>query len=142
MTNEQKLMAENQAFADICTEIQYLSPAWTRIYCDCADGQLRYWDIDWSDEFEVLLCDNVLNFHGSDDSYYEEWWEDIREEGGWIAMLNTLEHVTKEMENVRLQYFVNVGNEFEDINWRKANPLQAYQEIDRMLNLKTKQLGY
>ena len=90
----------------------------------------------------VLLCDNVLNFHGSDDSYYEEWWEDIKESGGWIAMINTLEHVTKEMEQIRLQYFVNVGNELEEINWRKANPLQAFQEIERMLNIKTKQLGY
>jgi len=90
----------------------------------------------------VLLCDNVLNFHGSDDSYYEEWWEDIKESGGWIAMVNTLEHVTKEMENIRLQYYVNVGHELEEINWRKANPLQAFQEIDRMLNIKTKQIGY
>jgi hypothetical protein len=28
----------------------------------------------------VLVCENVLNFHGSDDSYYEEWFEDIIED--------------------------------------------------------------
>ena len=24
----------------------------------------------------ILLCENVLNYHASDDSYYQEWWED------------------------------------------------------------------
>jgi len=26
----------------------------------------------------ILIGENVLNFHGSDDSYYEEWFEDAR----------------------------------------------------------------
>ena len=31
----------------------------------------------------ILLCEHVLNFHGSDDSYYEEWFDEVEE--GWIA---------------------------------------------------------
>ena len=45
----------------------------------------------------ILICENVLNFHGSDDCYYEEWYEDIADEGGWICFINTLDHVWEEM---------------------------------------------
>jgi hypothetical protein len=31
----------------------------------------------------ILIGENVLNFHSSDDSYYEEWIDDI--EDGWVA---------------------------------------------------------
>jgi len=35
----------------------------------------------------ILVAENVLNFHSSDDCYYEEWMEDIEEEGGWVAII-------------------------------------------------------
>ncbi|MEL6863417.1 MAG: hypothetical protein AAFP19_03315, partial [Bacteroidota bacterium] len=57
----------------------------------------------------ILICENVLNFHGSDDCYYEEWYEDVRDEGGWIALINILDHVEVEMIETQLQYFVNFG---------------------------------
>ncbi len=28
----------------------------------------------------ILIGENILNFHGSDDSYYEEWFEEAEEE--------------------------------------------------------------
>lgn len=36
----------------------------------------------------VIIAENVLNFHSSDDSYYEDWYERLMEEQGWIAILN------------------------------------------------------
>ncbi|MFS8082482.1 MAG: hypothetical protein ACMG51_03445, partial [Ginsengibacter sp.] len=36
----------------------------------------------------IIIAENVLNFHSSDDSYYEEWFEDIQEQNGWIVILN------------------------------------------------------
>jgi len=90
----------------------------------------------------ILLCDNVLNFHGSDNSYYEEWWDDIKDEGGWISIVNTLDHVLQEMEGAQLQYYCNLGDNFNEINWRKLKPKQAYIEIDRILNSNIKQLTY
>ncbi|MCB0779364.1 MAG: hypothetical protein KDC03_07510, partial [Flavobacteriales bacterium] len=36
----------------------------------------------------ILIGENVLNFHTSDQSYYEEWWEEVEDAGGWIALLN------------------------------------------------------
>ncbi|MEL6945175.1 MAG: hypothetical protein AAFO82_21195, partial [Bacteroidota bacterium] len=53
----------------------------------------------------ILLCENVLNFHGSDDCYYEEWYDDVKDEGGWICIINTLDHVKIEMQDTQIQHF-------------------------------------
>src|SRR5678810_794059 len=36
----------------------------------------------------ILIAENVLNFHSSDDSYYEEWFDQVTDEGGWVVCLN------------------------------------------------------
>jgi hypothetical protein len=36
----------------------------------------------------VLIGENVLNFHSSDNLYYEEWRDDVADDGGWIVMLD------------------------------------------------------
>jgi hypothetical protein len=36
----------------------------------------------------ILIGENIMNFHSSDDCYYQEWYEDVAEEGGWITMLS------------------------------------------------------
>ncbi len=90
----------------------------------------------------VLICENVMNFHGSDDAYYEEWYDDIKEEGGWITFLNLLDHVEEEMENVRLQNYINFGGIYQDFNWRKHKPKNIIQLLEAMISGETKQLGY
>ncbi len=82
----------------------------------------------------ILICENVLNFHGSDDCYYEEWYDDVREEEGWICMINTLDHVSEEMKNTQLQYQVNFGEEFNGINWRPVKPKIFVKAIDALVN--------
>jgi hypothetical protein len=76
----------------------------------------------------IFLCDNVLNFHGSDDCYYEEWFEDI--EGGYICLVNTQRHVEEEMVETRINYFVHLGEEFNDFTWQKYTPLQVIGFIE------------
>ena len=39
----------------------------------------------------ILIGENVLNFHASDECYYEEWFDDV--DDGWIAMVNFHQHV-------------------------------------------------
>ena len=56
----------------------------------------------------ILICENVLNFHGSDDCYYEEWFEDV--EDGWIATINFHEHVVKEFKPGTLLLFKSYIN--------------------------------
>ncbi len=36
----------------------------------------------------ILITENVMNFHSSDTDYYEEWYEDIKDDGGWIVSVN------------------------------------------------------
>ena len=84
----------------------------------------------------IVLCDNVLNFHGDEDAYYEEWYEEVRDEDGWIVFLNTLEHVEQEMKDHRLQYYINFGPAFNFAEWRKLKPRAFYKLVDLMVNPK------
>lgn len=70
----------------------------------------------------VLLCDNVLNFHGDDDCYYEEWYDDVTEKDGWICLVNLREHIYKEMSKMRLYQYVNIEDEVADIEWQRLLP--------------------
>jgi hypothetical protein len=79
----------------------------------------------------ILIGENVLNFHASDDSYYEEWYNDI--EDGWIALVNFREHVLDEFRRYQVDYFLNFGGELDDIQWRKLNPSQLYGKIEEII---------
>ena len=66
----------------------------------------------------ILLGENVLNFHASDDCYYEEWYEDVTEQDGWITVVNFREHILGEMNEERLFYYLHFGAAFNEIIWR------------------------
>ncbi|MBN4077557.1 hypothetical protein JYT25_00225 [bacterium AH-315-C20] len=79
----------------------------------------------------VLIAENVLNFHASDDCYYEEWFDEIDDQDGWIALLNLRKHVLEEIQNENLdQYFV-MGGSLNDFGWRTLTPPQFYSKISR-----------
>jgi hypothetical protein len=80
----------------------------------------------------ILIGENVLNFHASDDSYYEEWFQDIEEEG-WIVALNFQEHVLHEMQHANIDYYINFGGEFDNMPWRTFSPFQLYQRIKEII---------
>lgn len=86
----------------------------------------------------VIFCDNVLNYHGDDDSYYEEWWDDIREEEGWICLVNCFDHVMTEMKKYRLHHYLNFGKKLNEMNWRTKNPNLMREEIEQILFNKPK----
>jgi len=81
----------------------------------------------------ILICENVLNFHGSDDCYYEEWQEEALEEGGWICCINTLKHVAEEMEGTRLQYFMHFGESFNGVEWRMQKPKWVFKAVEALV---------
>ncbi len=76
----------------------------------------------------ILIGENILNFHGSDDSYYEEWFEDVEE--GWIAAVNFREHVTSEWKKFNVDYYINFGGELDHEHWRTMNPDVFYQVVN------------
>jgi hypothetical protein len=84
----------------------------------------------------ILIGENVLNFHASDDSYYEEWFDDI--EDGWIVCMGFREHVMREFNDYGIdQYFV-FGERFDDINWRT---FEAHHLFEFVKALMTRRLG-
>lgn len=88
-------------------------------------------NINGIDKF-ILVGENVLNFHSSDDSYYEEWFQDIEE--GWIAAINFQEHVLTELRSANIDYYINFGGELDNMIWRKFSPLQFYQQVNQTLS--------
>lgn len=81
----------------------------------------------------ILIGENVLNFHFSDDCYYEELYEDVLEEAGWVALVNFREHVLTEMQQVNISNFVFAYN---NIIWRPLKPLQFCQAVDKLIMKK------
>jgi len=80
----------------------------------------------------ILLGENVLNFHGSDDSYYEEWFEDV--EDGWIAAVNFRDFVESEWKRYRLDYYMNFGGTLDEIvNWRTMKPGALYELVKGLI---------
>lgn len=78
----------------------------------------------------VLIGENVLNFHHSDDCYYEEWFDEVTEADGWIALLNFRKHLLDDMSSIDLdQYFV-MGGELNEIGWRTFAPDMLVQRIE------------
>lgn len=80
----------------------------------------------------IVIGENVLNFHSSDDCYYEEWFEDI--EDGWIAFVNFRDHVHKELVAAHVDHYLVLGGELEDVDWRTQNPMSVYKKIEDYVN--------
>lgn len=77
----------------------------------------------------ILIGENVLNFHASDDCYYEEWFDDISDDG-WIMMLNFRQHVLDEFTEHHLDQYLLYGGAFNEIDWRIYNPNQLFQRLE------------
>ena len=80
----------------------------------------------------ILIGENVFNFHGSDDDYYEEWYEDV--ENGWIAGLNFQEHVLREMKQYNVDNYINFGGQLDDLPWRTYEPRRLFEVVVSLLN--------
>jgi hypothetical protein len=76
----------------------------------------------------ILIGENVLNFHYSDDCYYEEWFEEV--EDGWIAMVNFQDYVLKEFEKARIDNYFVMRGELNEMDWRTSTPQQFYEKIN------------
>jgi hypothetical protein len=80
----------------------------------------------------ILIGENVLNFHSSDDCYYEEWHEDVNT--GWIVLLNFRQHVMEDFIKAGINsYFVSSEN-LNDFNWRELNPEILFEMINKIAN--------
>lgn len=79
----------------------------------------------------ILLGEYVFNFHGSDDCYYEEWFDEV--EDGWIAAVNFREFVEEEFANYNIDSYINFGGTLQVENWRTLKPVQFYEKINQLI---------
>ncbi|MCK9480724.1 MAG: hypothetical protein M0R38_03055 [Bacteroidia bacterium] len=79
----------------------------------------------------IMIGEHVLNFHSSDDSYYEEWYQDA--EAGWIVFLNFREHALNEFKSEHIDYYVHFGGELDDFEWRKYTPSVLFYKINEIV---------
>ena len=77
----------------------------------------------------ILIGENVLNFHYSDDSYYEEWFDEVMDSDGWIALLNFNKHVIDDMSSIDLDSYFIMGGELSEVGWRTFGPDQLVSRI-------------
>jgi hypothetical protein len=78
----------------------------------------------------ILIGENVLNFHSSDDCYYEEWFEEITEEDGWIALLNFRDYVLEDMAQANIDSYLVLGGKLNELKWRTLNPEQLFEQVE------------
>jgi hypothetical protein len=79
----------------------------------------------------ILIGENVLNFHGSDDCYYEEWFQEVEE--GYIVAINFRPHVLTEMKKYNLDYYMAAGGELDDMAWRTHTPAEFFNRVDTVM---------
>jgi tetratricopeptide (TPR) repeat protein len=80
----------------------------------------------------ILIGENILTFHSGDDDYYQEWIEEVSEEGGWVALLNLPKHVYNDFKDARIHHLFFMGSDYNTFNWRIFKP--PYISIIQFLN--------
>jgi hypothetical protein len=79
----------------------------------------------------ILIGENVLNFHASDDCYYQEWFDEV--EDGWIAAINFREHVLQDLTAANLDYYLVFGGVLNDLNWRTFSPNTLFEKVEEVI---------
>ncbi len=104
---------------------------------DCINNDIMFLKRDLIDPLQaeginkfILIGENVLNFHYSDDAYYEELFEEVSETDGWVAMVNFSEHVQSEFDHISIDSYFHMGGVFEDFNWRPKKPQLIFEAVE------------
>lgn len=79
----------------------------------------------------ILIGENIFNFHGSDDLYYEEWFEEV--EDGWIAAVSFPEFIQEEFKKYKIDCYVNMGGTLQISHWRTLHPLKFYELVKQLI---------
>ncbi len=83
----------------------------------------------------ILIAENVLNFHSSDDSYYEEWFESLSDEGGWVVIVDMPVQSQYDFKRARLTNYVAL---MDFPQWRTLKPELVFNQVDDWINRQLK----
>jgi hypothetical protein len=104
---------------------------------DAIENDIMTLKRDVIDEFEhqgitkfILIAENVLNFHSGDRDYYQEWFEEVTDEQGWIVCLNMPEATQYDFKKAKINYYVEL---MQLSNWRTYKPFHLFKLIDTEL---------
>lgn len=78
----------------------------------------------------ILIGENVLNFHSSDDCYYEEWYDDVSDLGGWVAILGLPDQSLYDFKRAGLDRYLHV---LDLPDWRPFSPGNLFTKVDNMI---------
>lgn len=81
----------------------------------------------------VLIGENVLNFHSSDDEYYSEWFEEANDAGGWIALLNFRPHVVEDLQAANIDQYFLLGGQLNAMEWRTWEPETLLEKVEGLV---------
>jgi hypothetical protein len=84
----------------------------------------------------ILVGENILNFHSSDDCYYEEWYEDVVEDGGWMVILGLPEQSRYDFTRAGVDRYLMI-TELDE--WRTYSAVNLFTRLD---NQVIKRLGF
>ena len=79
----------------------------------------------------ILIAENVLNFHSDVKEYYEELYDEVSEEQGWVVCLNMPEQTQYDFRQARLNRYIEL---MELDNWRTYKPFHLFKKIDSELS--------
>ena len=88
----------------------------------------------------ILVMEGVLNYHGSETDYYEEWFDEIGEDDGWIALLNVHHQVRQELDQTGLDSYLHYGDYLNNLTWRPQKPQRMYEAIEGVLSTGVRRL--
>ena len=78
----------------------------------------------------ILITENVLNFHSSDSDYYEEWYDEIKDDGGWIVAVNMPSQTKYDFHQSHIDRLVKMQ---EHPAWRTFQPQHFFQLVDNQM---------
>ncbi len=78
----------------------------------------------------ILIAENVLNFHSSDDSYYEDWREQLEDVGGWVVLVDMPAQSQYDFVQARLTNYLGL---VDFPQWRTLKPEIVFQQLDDMM---------
>lgn len=81
----------------------------------------------------ILIGEHIFNFHGGDDDYYAEWFEEV--EDGWIAFVNLRAFVADEMSRFKIDYYASYGGTLNELDeWRTLTPWNFCKQVTTLVN--------
>lgn len=76
----------------------------------------------------ILIGENVLNFHSDNKDYYEEFYEEVTENNGWVVALNFPEQTCYDFKKDHIDRIIQF---IEMPDWRAYKPFHLFKKIEK-----------